>query len=71
MSNKKTFESNLQRINEISVLLQSGQISLDESVRLYKEACELTEKCRNMLNEAELKIIELNQNFKITDQEGV
>ncbi len=71
MSNKKTFESNLQRINEISVLLQSGQISLDESVRLYKEACELTEKCRKMLNEAELKIIELNQNYKITDQEDV
>ena len=48
MSNKKTFESNLQRINEISALLQSGQISLDESVRLYKEACELqknAEKC--------------------------
>ena len=71
MSNKKTFESNLQRINEISALLQSGQISLDESVRLYIEACELTEKCRKMLNEAELKIIELNQNYKITDREDV
>lgn len=71
MSNKKTFETNLQRINDIIVMLQSGQVSLDESVKLYKEACELSEKCRSMLNEAELKIITLNREFKISESEDI
>lgn len=69
MNNKHTFEEKLQRIDEIAALLQSGQLSLDKSVDLYKEACELTEQCRKMLSEAELKIITLNKSFQQTETE--
>ena len=69
MATKKTFEENLQRISEIADLLSSGQLTLDESVKLYKEACDLSQKCKTMLNEAELKIITLNKDFQQTESE--
>ena len=69
MNDKHTFEEKLQRIDDIAALLQSGQLSLDESVDLYKEACELTDQCRKMLSDAELKIITLNRNFQQAETE--
>ena len=45
MSGKQKFEDGLERINEISRILSDGEVSLDESVELYKEASELAIAC--------------------------
>lgn len=69
MSNKQTFEDNLGRINEISRLLSSGEVSLDESVELYKEATDLALACRKLLDEAELRIARISRDFTTVESE--
>jgi len=69
MSKKTTFEDNLYRISEISGILSSGDIELDEAVALYKEATELAVKCRKMLADAELKIARISKDFSGIEEE--
>lgn len=68
MSGKQKFEDGLERINEISRILSDGEVSLDESVELYKEASELAIACQKMLDEAELRIAKISRDF--TEVEG-
>ena len=69
MSRKQVFEDGLNRINEISRILSSGGVSLEESVELYKEAAELAAACRKMLDEAELKIARISRDFSSVEEE--
>ncbi len=54
------FENRLARLNEIVKLLEQGEISLAESVTLYKEGLELSTKCKEELEKArhEVKILQ-------------
>ena len=52
----KTFESTLLRIEEIVRILENGELSLEESIKLFEEGTRLTADCQARLNEAELKI---------------
>ena len=56
MNDKRTFESCLERISEITSVLSSGNTELEESVSLYREANELLSRARNLLAEAEVKV---------------
>ena len=57
MSKKKlSIEEALKRLQEITTLLESGELSLDESLKLYEEGIALTASCKTLLNEAEMKI---------------
>lgn len=55
-----SFENRLSRLNEIVTLLEQGEISLAESVTLYKEGLELSSKCKEELEKAkhEIKILQ-------------
>lgn len=55
-----SFENRLSRLNEIVTLLEQGEISLAESVTLYKEGLELSSKCKDELEKAkhEIKILQ-------------
>lgn len=55
----KSFEELLIRLQEISDLLDSEEIGLDESIALYEEGITLSKSCYKRLKEAELKITEL------------
>lgn len=59
-----TFESKLKRLQEIVALLDQSSVSLDESIKLYAEGMELAVQLRKMLDEAELKIVQLNSRYK-------
>lgn len=61
---KKTFEEKLKRLQEIVGLLDQGNVSLDDSLKLYEEGMELAVQLRQTLEEAELKIIRLNEKYK-------
>ena len=56
---KNTFEENLSRLEEISTLLESEELGLDESISLFEEGIKLSKNCMTALKKAELKITEL------------
>ena len=51
-----SFEAAFARLEEILERLNSGNVSLDESLKLYEEADQLIVVCNRRLNEAERKI---------------
>ena len=57
MSKKsQTFEENIERLEEIVQIIESGDVPLTESMKLFKEGTALIEKCSKILNEAELQV---------------
>ncbi|MBR2040785.1 MAG: exodeoxyribonuclease VII small subunit [Oscillospiraceae bacterium] len=56
MKKEITFEKALARLAEINGKLESDEISLDESVELFKEGLELSKFCQKKLDDAKLEI---------------
>ena len=50
------FEKNFLRLEEILEKMNSGEVGLDDSLKLYEEANQLIIDCGKRLNEAEQKI---------------
>ncbi len=72
-SEKASFEKKLNRLEEISSLLESESIGLDEAISLYEEGIELSRDCITTLKNAELKITELKKkldDLSADEQEG-
>ena len=57
-----SFEASYARLEQILEKMNSGTISLDESIKLYEEADRLILQCQSRLNEAEQKIEVLIKN---------
>jgi len=53
---RPTFEEGLQRLEEIVEELESGTLSLDDSLARYEEGAALLKRCRELLESAEKKI---------------
>ncbi len=58
MATKKTptFEDNLNALEEIVSQLESGQLSLDESMKAFEQGVKLTRNCQQSLSVAEQKV---------------
>ena len=56
---KNNFEENLSRLEEISNLLESKEIGLDDAISLFEEGIKLSKTCITNLKKAELKITKL------------
>ncbi|MCX7875954.1 MAG: exodeoxyribonuclease VII small subunit [Melioribacteraceae bacterium] len=67
MAKKKenNFENSLKRLEEITQLLESGEVSLEDSINLYEEGIILAKNCYSLLKEAEIKITELKKQLDI------
>ena len=50
------FEEAIEKLSEINNKLESEDITLDESVKLFKEGIELSKFCQSKLDEAKLEI---------------
>ncbi len=50
------FEQSLKRLDEIVSKLENNEISLEESINIYKEGVELLGNCRKQLEQAELVV---------------
>jgi exodeoxyribonuclease VII small subunit len=61
-SDTLNFEAAFARLEEILEKMNSGTMSLDESIKLYEEADQLIMICNKRLNEAERKIEVLVKN---------
>lgn len=66
---EKSFEETLKKLEEIVSRLENGDISLEESINIFKEGVELTKFCKEKLNEAETQLKKLvkdeNGNFQL------
>ena len=56
---ENNFETNIDRPEEIVKMLESGKISLDETILLFKEGMDLVKKCKNKLDKAEKQVYTL------------
>ena len=58
-----TFEAAMERLEEITRLLESGTEGLDESLKLYEEGVSLIRLCTQKLESAEqsVKILQMNE----------
>ncbi len=79
MAKKKLkFEEAMDRLEEIIDDMESGELSLEESIKNYTEATELTKFCETKLGEFEQKVECLAkkddvvdwQDFPTTPEEG-
>ena len=54
-----TYEQAVGRLEEIAGLMESGKLSLDESMKLYDESVRLTEFCYSKLEAFKQRVYEV------------
>ena len=71
--NKSSFESSLKRLETIVSSLEQGEVSLEDSLKMFEEGIHLSKECLETLSKAELKVKQLtkdlNGKFQLTDFE--
>jgi exodeoxyribonuclease VII small subunit len=64
---KKTFESALKRLEQITSELEEGEPSLDKCLQKFNEGIELVKYCNNTLEEARQRVdLLIKQNGSLT-----
>jgi exodeoxyribonuclease VII small subunit len=58
-TNKPTYESLYARMQAIVARLETGELPLEESLALYEEGVTVAAACQRLLDQAELRIQEL------------
>ena len=61
MSKNTDFEKSLKELEQIVEELQNGDISLDESIKLFERGIKLSDECRKTLETARQKITSLTE----------
>lgn len=51
-----TFETNMKRLEQIVHQMERGEVSLEESLKLFLEGTALIESCGKLLDEAEMLV---------------
>jgi len=57
-----TFEEQIKKLEEIVNILESGEKTLEETVKLYEQGREISQNCKNILNNSKEKIVIINNN---------
>lgn len=73
----KDFESAIERLEEITDLLEAGDTSLEESISLYTEGLDIAAFCDKKLSETEKRIkvikeqdgVEVEEDFDVEELE--
>ena len=71
-SSPESFESAMEQLETLVSRMESGDLSLEESLKAFERGVHLTRFCQDQLQKAELKIQELNAKgeFIEIDQEN-
>lgn len=66
-----SYEEMISRLEEIVALLESGELSLDETMSVYKEALTLSEKCSKILDKfrGEITFVRNGEEVPLTDED--
>ncbi len=51
-----TFEECMNELNDLVSRLESGELDLDESLKVYERAVKIRARCRSILDDAERKV---------------
>ena len=52
----KSFEASMQRLEQIVRAMERGDVSLDESLKLFQEGTQLVRTCNQLLTDAKLQV---------------
>ena len=61
LSKNTDFEKAIEELEKIVSQIESGEVSLDESIKLFERGMELTGICRKTLDTARQKIVTLTE----------
>lgn len=66
----KSFEASIEKLEKIVDELESGELSLEDSIKKFEEGIKLSKSCSKKLDETEKKISVLmeSRNGEITEQ---
>ncbi len=64
------FEEAMTELEDIVRRLEAGELRLDESLKLFERGTELTRRCRQTLDTAELKVKNLLDKPEAEDSAG-
>ncbi len=59
MSKNASFEQSVQQLDDIVTKMESGDLSLEDSLKLFEQGVKLTRACQKTLSEAEATIEKL------------
>lgn len=62
----RTFEENMQRLEQIVRAMERGDVPLEESLSLFQEGTELVRSCGKLLDTAEMQVKQV-----MTDGQGM
>lgn len=66
--NEKSFEENIEALEEIVKKLENGDVPLDDAITQFKEGMKLADECKKRLDNAEGIITKvLNSNGELED----
>ena len=65
----KSFEENLERLKELVRLLQTGELTLDESLNVFEEGIKLSKVLEDKLQNIESKAVKLFENDELKNFE--
>lgn len=65
--NELSFEQAYQALNEVVAKLESGELPLDEAVQLYEQGRLLSARCQQLLDSAQLRIKQLDEDGSQAD----
>lgn len=52
----RSFEENMQRLEQIVRAMERGDVALEESLKLFQEGTQLVQSCGKLLDQAELQV---------------
>lgn len=59
MEQSKNFEASIGRLEEIVRQMEKGDVPLEQALRLFEEGTGLIRTCSTLLDDAELKVVQL------------
>ena len=65
----QTFEQSLTRLEQIVKQMERGDVPLEQALALFEEGTGLVSSCTKLLDEAELKVVQLTKGADGTPRE--
>ena len=59
MSQKMSFEDSMRRLEQIVRSLERGDVSLEESLKLFQEGTGLIQSCSKLLDDAQMQVTKI------------
>lgn len=62
MADEQNFEQQMQQLEQLVTRMESGDLSLEESLQAFEQGVSLTRNCQKLLSEAEQRVSRLQEN---------